>query len=494
MFMSLIDVSHLTFSYDGMHQYIFNDVSFKIDTNWRLGFCGRNGRGKTTFLKLLMNEYEYKGNIYSNEDFSYFPYEVSDPQKNTIDVLEQILSQTELWRIECELNQLQVLCDCLYRPFNSLSNGEQTKIQLAALFLKDNNFLLIDEPTNHLDTHGRKILSDYLRKKRGYIVVSHDRAFLDNCVDHILSINKSNIEIVSGNFSSWYQNKELNDAYETEKNEHLKHEIKRLNETAREKAIWSDRVEATKIGTHQADRGRIGHLAAKMMKRSKAIQKRKETEIHEKSKLLKNIESAEPLKISPLEYHSKRIMSLNDVSISYNGTVVFDHVTFDVNQKDRISIEGKNGTGKTSIIKLIMGENITCTGGIIIPDNLIFSYIPQDMSCLAGSLSSFIENEKIDETLFKTILRKLDFSRDQFDKEISSYSDGQKKKVLIASSLSKRANVYLWDEPLNFVDVISRVQIEELIIHYMPTLIFVEHDSAFCHKVATKHIDLSRTK
>ena len=306
-----------------MHQYIFNDVSFKIDTNWRLGFCGRNGRGKTTFLKLLMNEYEYKGNIYSNEDFSYFPYEVSDPQKNTIDVLEQILSQTELWRIECELNQLQVSCDCLYRPFNSLSNGQQTKIQLAALFLKDNNFLLIDEPTNHLDTHGRKILSDYLRKKRGYIVVSHDRAFLDNCVDHILSINKSNIEIVSGNFSSWYQNKELNDAYETEKNEHLKHEIKRLNETAREKAIWSDRVEATKIGTHQADRGRIGHLAAKMMKRSKAIQKRKETEIHEKSKLLKNIESAEPLKISPLEYHSKRIMSLNDVSDVYKRQLLY---------------------------------------------------------------------------------------------------------------------------------------------------------------------------
>lgn len=286
----------------------------------------------------------------------------------------------------------------------------------------------------------------------------------------------------------------INDAYETEKNEHLKHEIKRLNETAREKAIWSDRVEATKIGTHQADRGRIGHLAAKMMKRSKAIQKRKETEIDEKSKLLKNIESAELLKISPLEYHSNRILSLNDVSISYKDTLVVDHVTFELNQKDRISIEGKNGAGKTSIIKLIMGENITYTGDVIIPDNLIFSYIPQDMSCLTGSLSRFIENQKINETLFKTILRKLDFSRDQFDKEISSYSDGQKKKVLIASSLSKSANVYLWDEPLNFVDVISRVQIEELIIHYMPTLIFVEHDSAFCNKAATKHIDLSKTK
>jgi len=115
------------------------------------------------------------------------------------------------WQLIRELNLLKVSNDVLYRPFYTLSNGEQTKVLLAGLFLKENGFLLIDEPTNHLDMNGRRIVSDYLRGKHGFILVSHDRAFLDNCIDHILSINRTNIEIQKGNFSSWWHNKELQD-------------------------------------------------------------------------------------------------------------------------------------------------------------------------------------------------------------------------------------------------------------------------------------------
>jgi len=112
-----------------------------------------------------------------------------------------------------ELNLLNVAEDVLYRPFNTLSHGEQTKVLLAARFLKENSFLLIDEPTNHLDMNARKLVSDYLKSKRGYILVSHDRAFLDNCIDHILSINKANIEIQKGNLTSWWENKARQDVY-----------------------------------------------------------------------------------------------------------------------------------------------------------------------------------------------------------------------------------------------------------------------------------------
>ena len=121
-----------------------------------------------------------------------------------------------------------------YRPFATLSPGEQTKVQLAALFLRENHFLLIDEPTNHLDQKGRQIVSNYLNSKKGFVLVSHDRVFLDGCIDHVLNINKTNIELQEGNFSSWYENKQRQDQYEQTQNERLRKEVGRLKETAQE--------------------------------------------------------------------------------------------------------------------------------------------------------------------------------------------------------------------------------------------------------------------
>lgn len=140
---------------------------------------------------------------------------------------------------------------------------------------------------------------------------------------------------------------------------------------------------------------------------------------------------------------------------------------------------------------MICGEEIDYTGTFTKDSQLIISYVSQDTSDLRGDLTDYARENGIDESLFKSILRKLDFSRIQFDKDISTYSGGQKKKVLIAKSLSEKAHLYIWDEPLNFIDVISRMQIEELLLEYTPTLVFVEHDREFCHNVATKIIELS---
>ena len=195
IYTSIINVTNLTFAYDGSYDNIFENVSFQIDTEWKLGFTGRNGRGKTTFLNLLLKKYEYSGTISSSVPFEYFPYEVTDKEQLTTDVISSVYYDFQQWQLMRELNLLQVSEDVLYRPFDTLSNGEQTKVLLAALFLKENSFLLIDEPTNHLDVNARKIVGDYLNSKKGFILVSHDRNFLDSCVDHILSINRNNIEI-----------------------------------------------------------------------------------------------------------------------------------------------------------------------------------------------------------------------------------------------------------------------------------------------------------
>ena len=299
---------------------------------------------------------------------------------------------------------------------------------IAALFLNEGHFLLIDEPTNHLDAKARKSVAAYLKKKKGFILVSHDRRFLDDCVDYILSINRANIEVQRGNFSSWMSNFERQQEFELAQNERLQKDIRRLQQSAKRAAVWSERVEASKIGA--ADKGYVGHKAAKMMKRSKSI------------------------------------------------------------EGERIVLDGKNGSGKSSLLKLVVGQSIDYTGTVTLGSGLVISYVPQDTSYLCGTLSEFAEENNLDESLFKAILRKMDFERVQFEKDIKDFSGGQKKKVLIAKSLCEKAHLYVWDEPLNFIDVYSRMQIEQLITEFAPTMLLVEHDSVFRDTVASKIVNI----
>lgn len=220
--MSMIKVENLTFAYPSSYDNIFENVSFIIDTDWKLGFIGRNGRGKTTFLNLLLGKYEYNGKIISSVQFDYFPYQVDDKNKLTEDILKTIAQTAEEWEFMRELSYLEADVDIIYRPFSTLSNGEQTKALLAALFLNENHFLLIDEPTNHLDTKARETVAAYLKRKKGFILVSHDRRFLDSCVDHVLSLNRTNIEVQNGNFSTWIKNFEMQQESELAQSERLK--------------------------------------------------------------------------------------------------------------------------------------------------------------------------------------------------------------------------------------------------------------------------------
>ncbi len=492
--MAIIKIENLTFSYPASYDNVFENVSFQLDTDWKLGFVGRNGRGKTTLLKLLLGEYEYKGKIISSVQFDYFPYQVKDKSLCTGAVLKEVCPIAEEWEQIRELSYLGMKADVLQRPFKTLSNGEQTKVLLAALFLNEGHFLLIDEPTNHLDAEARKMVSAYLKKKMGFILVSHDRCFLDGCVDHILSLNRAGIDVASGSFSSWMENFERRQEYEENKNERLKKEIGRLQQSARQASSWSDKAESGKFGKQdsglKADRGFVGHKAAKMMKRSKIIDERRQKAVEQKSELLKNAETAEDLKIFPLSYYADTLVSFSDVSVSYENRTVCPPVSFAVGRGERIAIDGRNGSGKSSLLKLIMGENIAHTGTVTIGSGLVISYVPQDTSHLRGVLSAFAEENKIDESLFKAILRKMDFERVQFEKDIGEFSAGQKKKVLIAKSLCEKAHLYVWDEPLNFIDIYSRMQIEKLIKEFSPSMVFVEHDSAFRNAVATRVVRL----
>lgn len=503
--MSQIQVNHLTFYYEGSYENIFEDVFFSIDTDWKLGFIGRNGRGKTTFLKLLMGEYEYRGTISSSAEFEYFPFSVKDTARDTIEIVEDLYPEYEPWKLFRELNLMEMDAEVLYRPYESLSNGERTRVLLAVLFLKEHKFLLIDEPTNHLDREAREAVSRYLNQKSGFILVSHDRAFLDGCIDHVLSLNRNSIEVVQGNFSSWWENKQMRDASEAQENERLKKEIGRLKESSKRTENWSDQVEKSKKGTKSGglkpDRGYVGHKAAKMMKRAKSAENRMDKAIEEKERLLKDVETADTLKILPLQHHKEVLVRMEDAVFGYEEAAVCGPLSFELRRGEKVILDGRNGSGKSTVLKAVLTQNgepadrhpQLLGGRIETAAGLKISYVSQDTSWISGRLSEFAMEQKIDETLFRAILRKLDFSREQFEKEMQYYSEGQKKKVLLAKSLCEQAHLYVWDEPLNYIDIFSRMQLEELLLAFPMTMLLVEHDKTFAEQIGAKRIPVERS-
>lgn len=531
--MAEINVSNLTFCYEGSFDNIFENTSFHIDTDWKLGFIGRNGKGKTTFLNLLLGKYEYRGSIQTTAAFDYFPYQVSGEQMKrcAADFCEELAADCEFWRVLMELEKMSMDAELLYRPFETLSHGERTRVMLAVLFARDNYFLLIDEPTNHLDRISREAIKAYLRQKQGFLLVSHDRDLLDGCVDHILVLNRVTIEVQKGNFSSWWENKERKDAYQKAENEKHRKEIGKLQTASERLKNWADKSEKTKIGfdpvkEHDrsiSTRSYIGSKTKKMQSRVKQMEERIEQEIEEKEGLLQDIENPVDLKIMPMKHHKDILIRAGKYGLAYGEHIILQDFDFELHQGERVLLRGENGCGKSSFIKAVLrrnqypsdlpereavqkagkdsAESMSEAGGLRTAaesgvlhtaGGLVISYINQDTSYLRGNLTDFCKKENLDESILKAILRQLDFERVQFVKQMEEYSEGQKKKVLIAASLLRQAHLYIWDEPLNYIDIFSRMQIEGLILRFQPTMLFVEHDVRFQEKIATRVVDLRK--
>lgn len=277
---------------------------------------------------------------------------------------------------------------------------------MAALFLHPGAYLLIDEPTNHLDREGRRSVSAYRKRKRGFLLVSHDRAFLDSCIDHVPAFEKERILVVKGNYSSYAENRKNREEKQKAENERLKKEISRLEEAARQNRGWSDQIERSKNGTRNSglrpDKGYIGHKAAKMSQRAKNSERRSQQAIAAKKGLLNNIEETDALKFQSASASSDFVLSFHNVSLFYEeGELLFAPISFSLKAGDRLAIEGKNGSGKSPLLKAILGEEkIRRTGEIYCSSRLLISYVPQESSFLKGSLDDFARESGLDKNLF----------------------------------------------------------------------------------------------
>ena len=501
--MSLVDVRNLSFTYENSSEEIFSNVSFHFDTDWKLGLVGRNGRGKTTFLRLLSGDLPSNGAIVSSTAFQYFPPKISGPEKEITEVLmAEAFPDRNDWEILREMDRMKMDSALFYQPWQTLSFGEKTQLLLSCLFAGGSDFLLIDEPTSHLDSESRDRIRAYLQRKKSFLLVSHDRETLDLCTDHTISLNRTSIELCQGSFRVFMENKTRREKEELSQNIALEKEIRQLTTAIRQTRMRADSIERKKIGfdpTKENDRSisTRAFLAAKskrLQSSRKNMELRQRREIEEKKRLLRDLEIQEDLKLYPKVYPGSVLIRAKELTLHYTDQALFLPVTFEIHTGDRIHLSGKNGSGKSSLIKALLGEfdKDRMQGDLWKASSLEISVLTQDVSHLSGVPAELAQKSGIDPSLYLALLRKLDLPREAFSRDIRDYSEGQRKKAAIALSLAKPAHLYIWDEPLNYVDIFSRMQLEELILKYKPTMLFVEHDSVFAEKTASKTLTLIR--
>ena len=314
---------------------------------------------------------------------------------------------------------------------------------------------------------GRSLLADYLSRKNGFIVASHDRALLDACVDHVVAIERSGISVMYGNYSTWREQRDRTEEHERRRTENLEREVSQLRKASGARRQGAAKKEREKRGA--ADKGFIGHRAAKQMKRAIEIERRVERRLEEKEGLLPNWEKDRSLKLgSSCRRADHRPHRQQPASSTLEGRALVDNLSFTLRRGDRIVLTGPNGCGKSTLLDAIAGESLAgpfSTGGTVSrPAHLRCCRSFQLPVWHHGSLAEVLERAGIDETRFRQMLGVLDVDREVFDHPLETLSQGQLKKVDLARSLMDPADLLIWDEPMNFIDVLSRERIEEAIL------------------------------
>jgi lincosamide and streptogramin A transport system ATP-binding/permease protein len=527
----------LSFAYDGAESETFTNLDLVIDTRWRAALVGANGRGKTTLLRLLAGELlPDRGEIERPASCLLFSSEAA-PGLTAFEAAKDVCGPFRAWereierllargdepslarygevemdyrarggyeldaRLSAELEQLGVSDGLSRRPFDALSGGEQTRARLAGLFATEGSYPLIDEPTNHLDLEGRRLLAEYLADKEGFLLVSHDRAFLDAAVDHVIALNPETVDVQRSDYSTWRNAHLTRLADQARSNALLKKDIARLETAARSRRAGAEAREADKTAGGKprlpsergGDSGFIGARAARQMKRALAAERRAGRAADRRRESLTDVEKtyplimAEPPTPAPLKEPLVRVRNLR---IGWQEWL-FEPITFEIQDGERIALTGPNGSGKSSLLALLDGNALAkAEGDWTVHGRILTSRSWQIPRWRQGRLRERLLASSLDESRFRQLMAALGVRGGVLDQPLEHLSQGQLKKIELARSLSKPAHLYLWDEPLNYVDVDTRERIEAALLEAVAAIIFVEHDARFVETVATRRVRL----
>ncbi len=463
----VIDFKNVSFKYTD--KPILTNVNFTLTENNKVGLVGINGTGKSTILKLIVGEEKAKSGeiiISGNTIISYLDQDPKIPQGITFRdyVLSFSLKDHEVLEYEANAILTKLKLDP-NRIVDNLSGGEKKRLALAAVLVSYQDFLILDEPTNHLDNDMIIYLEKYLSKyKRGLLMVTHDRYFLEKCCNTMLELDNGTIYSYKANYSLFLELKE-------KREEELRNEETRLKKHLKSELEWLHRG-----------------VEARRTKSKARIEK-----INEMSKItFSQNKSFEFSSIS--SYLGKDIIKISNASKSINNNVLFEDFNLDVLRSDHIGIVGDNGCGKSTLFKTIMGEVPLDSGEIYKGETLKIGYFSQhfDLPDSEMSVLKYIEKDtNIIETLdgqmsAKTLLNKFLFDGELLYTPLKSLSGGEKRRLQLVKVLSQNPNMLILDEPTNDLDIYTISILESYIDSFIGPVLCVSHDRYFLDHIADK--------
>nr|WP_312577329.1 ABC-F type ribosomal protection protein [Sedimentibacter sp.] len=496
---------------------VFENVTFDVKTKDKIGLVGRNGTGKTTLMKILAGYENFQSGQINKRKGLVLGYLEQIPDYDNSNTVSDVLNKAfqNIRDIKEEMENLEKTFDKLKgneleyavkkysylhdsyqiaggydtkeklnkilqgldisdemqkRKFNTLSGGEKTRVILGKILLENPDLLLLDEPSNHLDIKSIEWLEEYLSSYEGtIIIVSHDRYFLDRVANKIIEIESDGVQIYNGGYSKYVAEKELRFLQAMKEYESQQKKIKKMEEQIQRYRIWGEMRDSDK-----------------MYKRAKELEKRLE-KIEKINKPIVDKKTAN-FELNGVERAGKEVIKLDNISKCYGKKQLFKDVDFTVFFRDSMCILGENGTGKSTLLKIIIDEIKSDGGEVKIGSNVKIGYLPQEVSFDREDISiveyfSYYYGISLGEA--RKELADILFMGDDVYKHISTLSGGEKSRLKFGMLIYEKVNTLILDEPTNHLDIESREILEENLINYDGTILFVSHDRYFVDKIAT---------
>ena len=504
---------------------VLNGMNLTLKTGERAVLIGCNGAGKSTVLKIIMKQESISSgtiNIRKNATIGMLKqiYEYEEENPNVYNFLQRSFEQffeleRKLKKLEDEMSYekddekisellqkygnvqqkyiqmggydiqekfnkicsgLQINEKMLNQNYNDLSGGEKTIVNLGALLLKEPSILLLDEPTNHLDMEKLEWLEKFLNEYKGTILmVSHDRYFLDKVATKTILLENGKEKIYFGNYSYFLKEDEKRTLAEFENYKNQQKMIKKMKES---------------IKTLR----KFGELAKNEMffKRAKSIEKKlakieRLPQVNLEQKTLLNF------KLNLNSRSGKDVVIINNLNKNFESKNIFENANLQIHYGEKIALIGKNGTGKSTLLKIIMNEDCEYTGEIKIGQSVNIGYIPQEIKFDDDNqtiLNFFEQFDNRNETEIRTSLAKYMFRGNDVFKKVGSLSGGEKVRLILAKLLKQNINFLILDEPTNHIDIETREVLEEAIKEYSGTVLFVSHDRYFINNLAERIVEI----
>ena len=514
-----IQVNGLVKSFE-VGKNVLDGLTFQIDQGERVGLLGKNGAGKTTLFKILTGEMDYdEGQVSIGQGrrvglISQIPvypagYTVEDVLRSAFARLESVAE--EMRALEARMaagesdpallkrygtlserfevfggydtdvavnkiaNGLSISKEMRAQLFDSLSGGEKTRVNLGRLILEDTDILLLDEPTNHLDLHATEWLEEYIRGFRGTVLtISHDRYFLDRTVNRIIELLDGKAEFYSGNYSFYAVEKERRYQERMKQYEKEQAKIAQLEKAAEQLRVWAF------MGMDKTYRRAISM--------EKRIERMRTTSKPTRARKM-------DARFSSAEFHGDEVLGIRNVSKSYGDKHLFQGITLKVEGGERIALIGDNGTGKTTLIKMIVGELYPDEGRIRTGPQVREAYLPQivhfdhpDWNLVETMMAA---KRGLSAQSARNRLAAYDFRGEDVFKPVSVLSGGEQSRLRLCMLMDDEINFLILDEPTNHLDIAAREWIEEAVEAYDGALLFVSHDRYFINRFATRIWELS---